>query len=435
MSTKPLLLTATIIITNDSNPIYDGAILIEGSKILKVGKKESFGSQDNYEVINFEDSLICPGFINLHTHLSYSSIDLMKDSNGLFSWLEKLTDKSFKMSKKDYTHSINSGINELLSTGTTFVVENTPNELSISELSKSPIKSLIGLEVFGSDETKANEIFEANLIKLNKLQSKIQNPQSKIVFSPHAPYDVSLPLWKLLTDWAYKNNKPLLTHLEESKEERNWWKYKNSTAIKFWKKINKLEPKLKFWKQYKSGIDFLNRNNLLTNNIIATHLTNATKEELSTLKNKNINLIHCARSNFYLNNGTANLKDWDELKINWGIGTDSTASSGNLNILEELKFAINRQNIVYGFKISDKDALKKITSDSAQILCLDKEIGSLKEGLCGDFLVFNIQDKPACTYKDPYHLLIWELNSQENLKEVWINGSRAWRASTIMSTI
>ena len=65
--TKTLHL-AKIIISNE--PIFNGAILTCENKLLQIGKKEDFGDLNNYsKVIDHGESLICPGFINLHTHL------------------------------------------------------------------------------------------------------------------------------------------------------------------------------------------------------------------------------------------------------------------------------------------------------------------------------------------------------------------------------
>ena len=459
---EPKLHLSKIIITNDKEPIFNGGVLVENLKIVRVGKKEDFGI-DQYEIIDHGESLICPGFINLHTHLLYSNIVLLQSNviarsnfvatkqspdasrnkiassglkpflamtplGGLFPWLEKLVDITDAWSEKDYISSVNYGINEAISTGTTYIIENTPSYLSAQELAKSPLKALIGLEVFGSDEKKTDEIFEKSVNSILCI--------SHSTLSPHAPYDVSSPLWKKLTAWSEKNNKPLLTHLEESLEEKKWWQEKSGDGINFWKKINKLDSKLKYWKKYDSGIDFLKRNNLLSKNIIAAHLCQASKVDLKILKEQNISLVHCPRSNFYLNNGTANIKFWDELGILWGIGTDSIASNENLDLLEEVRFAINQQKLIYNYTIRARDAFEAITLNSAKILKKDFEIGVLKEGACADLLVYDIKKvKSLCTYNDPYQLLISEIDNKAHLKEVWINGNKAWLREQVLNKI
>lgn len=429
---------AKIIITNDEAPIINGALLVQDSKIIKVGKKEDFGDLNNLnaKIIDHSESLICPGFINLHTHLLYSSIKELNGSDGLFPWLEKLVDNTTTFSEKDYIDSVNLGIKGAISSGTTYIVENTPNHLSAKLLSTSPLKATVGLEVFGSDETQAEQSFSKAIFDLENLKNELlHNSQLDFTFSPHAPYDVSISLWKKLINWSKENSKPLLTHLEESPQEKLWWKNKSGPAKDFWRKISKLEPKVKYWKPYTSGIDFLSKNNLLDSEIIGTHLSQATKEDLLLLKEHNIKLIHCPRSNFYLNNGTANLSLWNKLGFLWGIGTDSTASNSDLDLLEEIKFALKQQSLIYNYSISAKEAFESITLKAARIISKNNEIGYLKSGYSSDFLVFNIKEESGCTYKDPYHLLIWEANTKDDLKEVWINGKKVWIAEHLLHKI
>ena len=442
------------IITNNGEPIINGGLLVEDSRIISVGQTEDFGDLSNYKLIDHKDSLICPGFINLHTHLLYSKVGQINGSDGLFPWLEHLISNTKDWQEDDYRSSINYGINQALSSGTTFLVENTPSNLSAQELSKSSIRALIGIEVFGSDEEKAPEIFETALEQISKCHSRLDressqttdsvqsmdshfrgNDRTEFTFSPHAPYDVSKPLWQRLLQWSKENNKPLLTHLEESPDEKNWWQNKSGKAINFWKSINKLEPKLKYWKKYDSGIDFLNTNDLLSKNVIGTHLCQASKKDLTLLKEKNINLVHCPRSNYFLNNGTTNLKFWNELGLTWGLGTDSIAGNKNLDLLQELKFAINQQNITYGFNIPAKEAFKAITLNAAKVISKDKELGYLKKGYYADFLVYDIKGKSACTYQAPYDLIVFNIENNKDLKEVWINGGKAWIRDQILNKI
>ena len=424
-----------IIVTNESDPIFNGGLVIENNLIKQVGKKEDFGDlkNTNCEAIDHGNSLICPGFINLHTHLAYSKIDKLDGTNGLFPWLKKLVNQTHLWTESDYKNSILYGIEQSLSTGTTFIVENTPSILSAQELLKSPLKGLVGLEVFGSDEEKSDEIFQ-QLLEIEAIAGQDKScPYIELTFSPHAPYDVSKPLWKKIIAWDEKNNRPILTHLEESPSEKSWWQNKTGDALNFWKHINKLEPKLKYWKKYNSGIDFLNKNNLITKNLLATHLCQADKKDLETLKKHNVKLVHCPRSNYYLNNGTANLKLWDELGLLWGIGTDSLAGNDSLDLLEELRFTLSQQKITYNHIIPVKKAFETITLNGGRIL--SKNIGCLKQGFEADFLIYDIKTKEEKLCQDPYNLIIVNVENKKDLKEVWINGQKAWQRKKILHTI
>ncbi len=423
---------AKIIIPINSEPVINGGLLIEDSKIVKTGKREEFDNL-NLEIIDHKQSLICPGFINSHAHLLYSKVGKLNGENGLFPWLEELIQAISNWKEEDYIESVQFGIKQAISSGTTFIVENTPNHISVQELSKSLLRALIGLEVFGSDETQAKEIIVFSKKVLDDLETNYKsNKNMEFTFSPHAPYDVSMLLWKEILNWAEENKKPILTHLEESVQETLWWNEKKGPALNFWQKIGTLESKLQTWKQYNSGIDFLQKNNLLNKNIIAAHLCQALREDLTLLQKNNISLISCPRSNFNLNNKQANLKMWNDLNLLWAIGTDSFASNQNLDLLEELRFAITMQKIAYDYDLSSKDAIKAITTNPAKIIRKDHEIGSLKKGCFADFLVYDISKKSDYTNINPYDLLVFEADNKKDLKEVWINGEIIWQGKHLL---
>ncbi len=423
-----ILHLAKIIITNDGKPLIDGGFIVEDSRIKRILKKKDLKKSNfNGKIINHGNVLICPGFINLHCHLFYSDTKKINGKNGLFPWLGKL------ILKKINKRNINIAIKNLASNGTTTIVENTPDELTIQELAKSPVKAIIGLEVFGSEENKASRIFKQYLQKLKILKTKYKN--FDFIFSPHATYDVSVPLWKHLINWSKKNNSFILTHLDESPQEKIWWNHKSGPALKFWKKINKLEPKLKSWKRYDSSTDFLSKNKILDKTIIPAHLSQASTSDLIKIKNKNLRLIHCPRSNNYLNNGTANIKMWNRLNLLWGIGTDSIASNENLDLLQESRFAIKQQKKIFNYNLSEKDCFEAITCRAAKIISREHELGYIKTSYFADFLVYDIKKYSDCIYKDPYKLIIQSLDNKKNLKEVWINGKRAWSIKRILHRI
>ena len=414
---------AKIIITNNGKPLTDGGLVVEDSRIKHILKKQDI-EESNFsgKIIDHGNALICPGFINLHCHLLYSSSKKITGTKGLFPWLEELVKSKTKNSTKNTI--IKNAINNLISTGTTLVVENTPDTTTINELAKSPLKAEIGLEVFGSESKNAADIFKKRLNELKKLKNN--HKKFNFRFSPHATYDVSISLWKHLINWSKKNNSFILTHLDESPQEKIWWNHKSGPAIKFWKKINKLESKLRYWKRYDSSTDFLSKNKILDKTIIPAHLSQASTSDLIKIKTKNLRLIHCPRSNNYLNNGTANIKMWNKLNLLWGIGTDSIASNKNLDLLQESRFAIKQQKKIFNYKLSEKDCFEAITSRAAKIISREHELGYIKSSYFADFLVYDIKKYSGCIYKDPYKLIIQGLDNKKNLKEVWINGKRAW---------
>ena len=65
---------ARFIITMDPQRriIADGSLIIQGQRILQVGKKDELAAAQADRVIDATDMVITPGFCNGHMHISYA---------------------------------------------------------------------------------------------------------------------------------------------------------------------------------------------------------------------------------------------------------------------------------------------------------------------------------------------------------------------------
>lgn len=390
------------LIIKTPNEIIRGDLVFD-SRIK--GFRES-DSANNIPVQN----IIIPGFINLHSHLSYTNFQI--PSQNLFTWLKELVAKT----NQGFSPSSNSvdGVKELLSNGTTFVVDNSNHPLeSYKAMKDSGIKGLIGIEIFGSNPEEAKKIFQEKLLEL---QSLPKDKDIEFTFSPHASYDVSPELWQKTIEWCKANNKKLLTHVAESLAEEKWFQDNNAkeaqSAKDFWQSINTLDIKLKNWKSYSSGIQYLYENKMLDPCLLITHMVHAQKQDLELISKLKIPLATCPKSNLYLGNGLPDYELWQKLSIEYGIGTDSKASNTSLDLRRELKEIRN---------ISAKEKFELITNKAAKIIAKDQEIGSLEPGKAADFVVLEIKPKDI----DLDTINIFNLIMDPDLtkiKSVFVNG-------------
>ncbi len=321
--------------------------------------------------------IIVPGFINLHAHLAYTYSS--EASEGLFEWLCNLVAKQSSSGCLLSQHINNA--KAAIASGTTFIIDNSNSPAqSLEAYKQTGLRGIIGIEVFGSDPDLAEEIFARKVEEINKLSSRT-NELVELCFSPHATYDVSVKLWRLLLEWSKSHKRLLLSHAAESEAEEAWFQDKDSkqaaSAVKFWEQIKTLEAKLKHWRSYKSSVDMLAKNNLLDPCLLLTHLCCASDEDLLALNNAGVSLVTCPRSNAYLHNPPARIEKW---KSNYGIGTDSLASNYDWDLRREVNELKN---------LSSVQKLELLTTKPAKIL--GKKIGALEPGYAADFTVLELQ--------------------------------------------
>ena len=391
--------THNLIIKN-SNEVLKNVVINRENSITSIKAVDNLDPD-----INYPRQIIIPGLINLHCHLVYTGI--RTQSKSLFPWISELV-KIQQMEEADLPspNSLGATLNralagakQALSYGTSYLIENSNQPLeSFKAMKAAGLKGLIGIEVFGSDPEQAQKIFSNTLSVMDSLP---EDPNIQFTLSPHASYDVSSALWRLCQRWCDEHQVPLLTHVAESTAEEAWFKDSQSaqaqSAKDFWASINTLDVKLKHWKPYPSSIQYLHANNMLSDNMLITHAVHASREDLEILKSYGAKLINCPRSNIYLGNGLPDYDLWQELGMNWALGTDSEASNYNLDLRAEAN-AIARLNAKQRFEL--------ITSKAASILGR-KDLGVINDGVDSDYVVLEILDNDidldAC---DPFELVM-----------------------------
>ena len=69
-----MLLRARTVLPISAPPIEDGAVLLHGERILKVGRWEDLRCESGAEITDLGDTVLLPGLINAHCHLDYTDM-------------------------------------------------------------------------------------------------------------------------------------------------------------------------------------------------------------------------------------------------------------------------------------------------------------------------------------------------------------------------
>ena len=69
------------IIPSDGNVYENCALVVEGGRITEIIKQENLDCNQYASIKDFGNSVITPGFVNLHNHLQYNGLDLPQKTN------------------------------------------------------------------------------------------------------------------------------------------------------------------------------------------------------------------------------------------------------------------------------------------------------------------------------------------------------------------
>src|SRR3954454_9776618 len=210
-------LRARFVFPVDLPPIEDGVVVVEGERIVSVGRTAEGG------VIDLGDVALFPAFVNAHTHLEFSDLQRPLGPPGmrLVDWI-RLVIAEKKRHQNGPAPVVESGIKESLSFGVTTIGDIATCDVAAHLLPECDLTSFV--EVIGFSRARASSIIGgvvARLVPQNWTEWEFKRPIARIHagLSPHAPYTVSLHLLRVLIGLARDDNIPLAMHLAESREE------------------------------------------------------------------------------------------------------------------------------------------------------------------------------------------------------------------------
>jgi cytosine/adenosine deaminase-related metal-dependent hydrolase len=199
--------------------------------------------------------------------------------------------------------------------------------------------------------------------------------------SPHAPYSVSGPLYRRVSDYARARDLPMAVHLAESAAESELLEQGAGAFARLWRARGIAVPP-----PGRSPVAWLEQHGVLGRQTLCIHVVQADGEDLDRLALAGSAVAHCPRSNRRHGHGEAPLRGMLDRGLRVGVGTDSVASVSPADLLAEARAA----RALAG--LGAEAALRLVTLDAARALGLEREIGSLAEGKWADLAVVEIPE-------------------------------------------
>ena len=156
--------------------------------------------------------------------------------------------------------------------------------------------------------------------------------------------------------------------------------------------------------------------------VVAVHMVHADGEDLETLAAAGAALAHCPRSNARLGCGVLDLDTVERAGILVGLGTDSPASAGPIDMFAEMRSALELHRAVGG-DATRPDAVRLLelaTVDAARALGYD-DVGILAPGASADVVACAIE--PAADPTRSYVLT----GAPAHVRAVLVGGDPIWR--------
>jgi cytosine/adenosine deaminase-related metal-dependent hydrolase len=225
---------------------------------------------------------------------------------------------------------------------------------------------------------------------------------------PHAPYSLDLAGYRRCVDEAKRRGLPIATHLAETPDEAAFLADHSGEFARLWAALGEWQDGVS--RAEGGPIRAMAALGLLGLPAVLAHVNYADDDELAVLAGGRASVVYCPRTHAYFGHRPHRFREMLAQGINVALGTDSVASSGDLNLMDEARLL---HRIAPG--MSEDEVLGMVTWRGARALGMEEEVGRIAAGMRADFSVWPVESR------DPLREL---LERDVRLEETWIDGHR-----------
>jgi cytosine/adenosine deaminase-related metal-dependent hydrolase len=342
--------------------------------------EDTSGELAEKQNIEFYNGIIIPGFVNCHCHLELSHMKgTIETGGGLGGFISKIR-TTRDLHAEQIIASAYSADADMYRSGIELCADicNTSETFRIKKESKIQYISLI--EVFGIDPMKTGK----RMAEAEKVASKATEMNIHFSLVPHSVYSMSLSLLRLLKQKT-AGNEVTSIHFMETAGEKDLVEQNTGQLMEAYRKAGLIPVKLETAKSHSDAV--LNEITA-SGNLILVHNTFVDAETIREVEQrKNLFWCLCPNSNSYIENSVPPVKLLLDEGCELVIGTDSLASNGRLDILEELK------TLQAHFpELSLEELVKWATLNGARALRKESLFGKIEPGLKPGLLLLENTD-------------------------------------------
>lgn len=374
-----MILRARIVVTMDGPPIENGAVVVEGNRIVDVGTLTEVKARNSSEITDLGEQALLPGLINAHCHLDYTCLrGVIRPQESFTDWIRGINAAKAQLSPSDYLKSIATGFAEAQKFGTTSILNYEAFPELIGRTSASIRTWWLAEMIDVRGPHLPEQVVDLAMISIS--------PTENQGLAPHAPFTASLDLYRLCQETGRRHDLPLSTHLAESHEEMSMFRDATGPLYDFMEKIGR------DMRDCGQGtpLAHLMRHAALDERWLIVHLNELTESDFNLLTGATtkFHVVHCPRSHSYFEHSPFPYQRLDALGFNICLGTDSLASNDDLSLFTEMREL--RQNEP---ALSPQKVLEMVTVNPARALDRQSSLGRIKRGFCADMITLPFEGK------------------------------------------
>lgn len=408
-----LLIHGTILTMNERREVLrDGAVAVEGNKIVDVGKVDELGGEYSADhEIDCRNKLVFPGLIDAHVHLGQALIRGCADDLPLVPWLKErvLPLQGIGYQEGDGELSAKLCAIEMIKSGTTTFVESMLHGRYIEEVTRGVevtgirgvvSKSLMNLPGYADQPEAIPECMREDgestmrqaLDMIKKWHGKA-NDRIHIWFGLRTPGGATVEFYREVAEKAKELGTGITIHLAEVKDD-----------IRYMKNEFGMTP-----------MQFMEHCGIVGEHVIYAHGVWIPEEDFERLRRTKGTVCHCPASNLKLGSGFAPIPEMLRAGVNVALGCDGGPSNDCYDMIREMKLAalIHKGRLLDPEVLPAETVLEMATVNGARATLWGERIGSIAPGRLADIIVIDQRRSHLVPVRNPVSNLVYAANGSD----------------------
>ena len=279
---------------------------------------------------------VLPGLVNAHTHLELSYLrDEVPPASAFVTWIRGVVSarQQWPDSKApEILDSVDRAVAESLASGTAIVGDISNTLVTFDRLARSRLAAVVFYELIRFKATDPEGFVDAAYRKVRAFPA---SDRVRASLAAHAPYSVAPLVMKAIRDAVGRDpTVPCSIHLSESMEEVEFVRSGEGPWRRFLEDVGAWDPS---WvAPGVSPVRYLDDVGFLDARVLAVHGVQMGRDDLQRLAARGATLVTCPRSNGHTGAGAPPIAEFYRADVRVAVGTDSLASTPDLNVFAEL---------------------------------------------------------------------------------------------------
>ena len=384
--------------------IQDGSIIVEGQRILQVGKATELESVTADRVIDGSEMVVTPGFCNGHMHISYAHATrgVFPDNLGA-SYLPNVFKLQGEMTGEEEYYTSLLAITELLRYGTTCFLDpgSTKHlETCMKAYEESGCRIIVGWHV-ADRPNPLNLPVSSTSEAISMMGQTIQSFDNRL--------DGRMRAWAMPFSPSFSTEELLLGAKELAD------RYGTGLTLHFNNSQQAVEASLS--QHGKRPAEYLEDIGVLGPSTLLAHSLGIDQREVDAMARTGTKAVMCPTAAIKGGAGmtkTALLPELLRAGVTVGLGTDAGNNSNLVETMRSMYLAavLYKDGREYVEMIPAETALEMATIKGAEALGLGDDIGSIEPGKKADLVLFDTKRPEWRTIFNPVNNLVYNADGR-----------------------